>query len=248
MNKALLDFLKVALSVAALVGGLASGFFWLRPMVAELMMQSAQEPLTNIELYNEFFYSPPVVLIAIFLGGLLGCAVAFALDFGWNRLVAAGFIPSEPVDQTVKKIKVKLWGGKLLEGNPDGGVLGQYLFEMSVQSDQLSDFFHKRSAPALLCKKADGTALKLSHERASLYSDEKSAAKTGSKIVISLRRDGKVLYAFETIDVGTYRHPENNPLAHCHYSLAFPGVEEPVNASLMFSGPSRQMAEIFLES
>jgi hypothetical protein len=247
MRKALLDFLKLALSVVSIGGGLAGGFFGLRPVVTELMMRSAQEPSTNLELYNEFFNSPPVVLIAIFLGGLVGCAVAFAVEIGWNRLVAVGFIPSEPVDETVKKVKVRLWGGKLLDGNSEDGNNGQYIFEMSVRADQLSDFFHKRSAPALLCKKSDGTALKLLHERASVYNDEAPATGSG-KIVMTFRREGKVIYAFETVDVGTYRRADTSSLAHCSYALTFPGVEEPVNALLMFSGPHREMAEIFLES
>jgi hypothetical protein len=241
MRYSLLSSLKVILIVAALVGGLLSGFFLLRPLVAGIALGYVNEPPTNVELYNSLYMSPPIIAISVLVGGMLGCSVAFVIEAGWNRLELSGFIPTPPEDASAAKIRLYLVASPASE--PDRT---DVLFEMRVPAAKLHTFYLGKSVRSLVCLKRDGSFLKLSRVRTSAYSqgDEK---RSFDPISISVGKDKKVVYAFETTDDGTWYRPENSPTAFCRYPLTYPGLEDRSNALLTFSGMPSHMKRIFID-
>lgn len=243
MRHYLWNVLKVTLIVVVIAGVGLSAFFALRPLIVHAMLTFADEPVSNVELFESFFRSPPVVLGTVLVAVLIACGAGWLVEMGWNRLEAIGYIPAAAQDVADTRVTLKLWcGNNVRKSNSDP------LFAMKVESSKLLGFFRNREIAVLTCKKVDGSTLKLSRVKS-----RQAATAAGQKVKeqerysVQLIKNNRVLYAFQTIDDGLWWKNDEKSVAYCHFPLAYPGMEEKANVTMGFYGASKDIEDIFAD-
>ena len=235
-------FVKVVLILAASVAGLGLGYLAGAALLPRLLMLIANEPTTNIELYNSFRDSMPVVFASLAFGAMAAYGLGYWAEqtlnrhglfglFGWGGEEAMEALVTVRLEMTFQEEGGEPQRCELFKGNVAAGVLARF-------------FQGEPGTPLALAHPRDPQGrLRLVRLRPGPYCELYPAI---SPLLITLRDGRKTLHCFESTAQGKYSKPENKDRAFCRYEISHRGVEDVLEGALKFEGDPDVMSAVFL--
>lgn len=237
-------FMKVVLVLAAVLAGFGIGYLVGRPLLTAILMLMAREPSTNVELYNSFNNNFIVFLGSLVIGAFLAALLGNFTEKMLNRygVRALGLRAGE-----TSLVRVRL-AVTLVETPEEGeeapqGVRTQ-IFEGLAAVAGLRLFFSGDTDMPLVLRDSVhvGRTIALRRVPAGPYDTSRDAF---APIIITVSQRRSVIHSFECTAPGRYWKPEGKDSAFCRFALSYVGVEDELDAALIFEGAPEDMYEIF---
>jgi len=238
------NFVKVSLVLAASVAGLGLGYLAGSTLLPRLCLMLANEPTTNVELYNRFRESLSVLFGSLAFGAMAGYGLGYWTEQTLNRHGLFGLFGWEGNEALAKLITVKL---SLTFQVEDSEPMREELFKGDVEAGALARFFQGEPGTPLVLAHPQSTRgrLRLVRLRPGPYGEDSPVV---FPLLITLREGRKTLYCFEATEQGKYWKPENKNKAFCRFQISHRGVEDALDGSLKFEGEPDVMSAVFLDN